>query len=64
MNKHNPPVKLMTIKETAKTGIMPENTLRRLCKEGKVPCVTIGRRTLICYEALVDYLKNIKPNNN
>lgn len=57
------PMKLMTIKEVAKTGIMPENTLRRLCKADKVPCINIGRRTLICYDALVDYLKNIKPSN-
>ena len=53
----------MTIKEAAKTGIMPENTLRRLCKADKVPCINIGRRTLICYDALIEYLKNIKPNN-
>lgn len=58
----NHAVKLMTIKEVAKTGVMPENTLRRLCKANRVPCIKISNRTLICYDALVDYLYNLKPN--
>lgn len=54
-------VKLMTIKECARTGIMPKNTLRRLCKDNKVPCIKIAKRTLICYDALCEYLCNLKP---
>lgn len=55
------PVKMITIKEAAK-GLMPENTLRRLCKENKVPCLKIGRRTFINYNALIWYLDNLEAS--
>lgn len=54
-------VNLMTIHEAAKTGIMPENTLRRMCKENAVPCLHIGRRTLINLDVLIAYLND--PQN-
>lgn len=57
-------LKLMTIKEVAKTGLMPENTLRRLCKDNKVPCIKVANRTLLCYDALVEYIYNIKPEGD
>ena len=45
MIENTKPVTLMTIHEAAKTGIMPENTLRRMCRSNDVPCLHIGRRT-------------------
>lgn len=56
-------LKLMTIKECAKTGLIPENTLRKLCRDNKVPCIKIANRTLICYEALIDYFLNMSAND-
>ena len=35
---------MMTIKRIAKTGLMPENALRQLLKEGKLPVVYIGKK--------------------
>lgn len=62
MKKENsPPVQLMTIHEAAKTGIMPENTLRRMCKNNEVPCLHIGKRTLINFDVLVSFLND--PDN-
>lgn len=54
-------VNLMTIHEAAKTGIMPENTLRRMCKKNAIPCLHIGRRTLINLDVLIAYLND--PQN-
>ncbi len=54
-------VHLMTIHEAAKTGIMPENTLRRMCKNNEVPCLHIGRRTFINLDVLVAFLND--PGN-
>lgn len=55
------PVSLMTIHEAAKTGIMPENTLRRMCRNNEVPCLHIGRRTFINLDVLVSFFNN--PDN-
>ena len=38
---------MMTIKQIAKTGLMPENALRQLLKEGKLPVVYIGKKALM-----------------
>ena len=62
MKKENStPVLLITIHEAAKTGIMPENTLRRMCKNNEVPCLHIGKRTLINFDVLVSFLND--PDN-
>ena len=61
MTENTYPVALMTIHEAAKTGIMPENTLRRMCKNNEVPCLHIGKRTLIIFDVLVSFLND--PDN-
>ena len=61
MTENTKPVALMTIHEAAKTGIMPENTLRRMCKNNEVPCLHIGKRTLINFDVLVSFLND--PDN-
>lgn len=54
-------VRLMTIHEAAQTMQIPENTLRRMCKNNNVPCLHIGRRTLINYDLLVSFFND--PDN-
>lgn len=61
MTENTKPVALMTIHEAAKTGIMPENALRRMCKNNEVPCLHIGKRTLINFDVLVSFLND--PDN-
>lgn len=60
-NEASKTILLMTIHEAAQTGIMPENTLRRMCRNNEVPCLHIGRRTFINYDVLVSFLNG--PNN-
>ena len=60
INETTKPVSLITIHEAAKTGILPENTLRRMCKNNEVPCLHIGKRTLINLDVLVSYLNDPK----
>lgn len=54
---HNP--RMMTIREIARTGILPENALRRLVKQGKIPHIKCGNRVLINYDRLIELLNNL-----
>jgi len=51
---------MMTIREIAKTGLLPENALRCLLKEGKLPVVYIGKKALINYSLLCEQLNRLK----
>ena len=51
--------KFMTVKEIAKTGILPETALRRMLKAGQLPAVDSGRKALINYSTLCKYLKSL-----
>ena len=51
--------RMLTIRQAAATGILPELAIRRLVREQKIPFVrtTPGRgRAYINYDALVDFL--------
>ena len=52
---------MLTVKEVAATGILPEHALRYLLKNGQLPAVFTGKKALINYTALVDYLNTLKP---
>ena len=51
--------KLMTVKELAQTGILPETAIRRMLKAGQLPAVYSGRKALINYSVLCDYLNSL-----
>lgn len=55
---------LKTIRQTAATGIAPENFLRRLVAQGKCPGIYSGNRFLINVEALAEQLdaESRQPN--
>ena len=38
--------KMMTVREVARTGLMPEHALRLLLKAGKLPAISISGRRL------------------
>lgn len=48
--------KFLTIRQTAATGILPENLLRSWEKQGKLPCIYSGKRCLINFDRLVEQL--------
>ena len=55
--------KFLTIRQVAETGLINENYLRALVKEGRCPHVMSGNRVLINYEALAEQLdKESKAN--
>lgn len=54
----NQPV-FMTIRQVAKTGIVPEAFLRRMERNGVLPCVYSGRKCLINYPMLVERLNEL-----
>ncbi len=51
--------RFMTIKETAKTGILPESCLRRMAHRGELPAIKTGNKTLINFDRLVEMLNNL-----
>ena len=48
--------RMLTIREIASTGLLPEHALRQLVREGKIPCVFAGRKALICFDRLCEIL--------
>ena len=49
---------LLSINKTAKTGILSETALRRLVKQGKIPGIYVGRKFLVNYDQLCEWLNN------
>lgn len=46
----------MTIREVSKTGILSEHCLRLMQKQGKLPCIMVGKKCLINYPLLLEQL--------
>ena len=51
--------KFMTIRETARTKILPENLLRQMEKQGKLACIYAGKKCLVNFDLLVDQLTSL-----
>ena len=58
MSDNNVP-KLMTIREVARTGIIPENALRRLVKQGVVKALYSGKKAFINYQSVCNIINNL-----
>ncbi|MHC1746754.1 MAG: hypothetical protein AB9856_00015 [Cellulosilyticaceae bacterium] len=50
---------MLTVRETAKTGILPEHALRLLLKAGKLPAIYVGSKAFINYEQLCEQLSTL-----
>ena len=50
--------RMLTIRETARTGILPEYALRTLVRQGKIPGIQVGTKFLVNYDRLCDWLNN------
>lgn len=55
--------KFLTIRETAKTGILPEFRLRMMEKEGKLPGFRSGVKFNVNYNVLVEQLNDESRRN-
>lgn len=56
--------KMLTIKEIAKTGLLPEHALRQMGKQGKLPAIYIGKKCLVNYDLLIKQLNALGDVNN
>lgn len=43
---------MLTIREVARTGLLPEHALRLMAKAGKLPALKVGNKVLINYDKL------------
>lgn len=48
---------MMSIREIAATGIIPEHALRVLVREKRIPFVKVGAKVLINFDTLSELLK-------
>lgn len=53
---------MMTIREIAQTGILPEHALRLMLKAGQLPAIYIGKKALINYDKLCEQLNNLNAS--
>lgn len=51
--------KMLTIRQTAETGILPEYALRRMVKENRIPHVMTGTKALINFTLLCQQLNSL-----
>lgn len=56
--EHTPQPIFKSIREIARTGLLPECFLRKLQKQGKLPGLYSGRKFLINYDKLVEFLND------
>lgn len=59
------PPRMMTIREIAKTGLLPEHALRMMLKAGKLPAIYVGCKALINFDKLCEQLSALgeaQPN--
>ena len=58
--KENPNIpKMMTIRQAAATGILPEAALRRMVKDGTIPAVFSGNKAFINFDRLCEMLSQL-----
>lgn len=60
-NKTATTPRIMTIRQIAATGLLPEHALRLMAKAGQLPCITVGetRKILVNYDKLLEQLANL-----
>ena len=51
------PIRMLTIRQTAKTGILSEYQLRLMQRQGRLPGIYVGNRFLVNYELLAEDLQ-------
>ena len=51
---------MMTVRQMAATGILPENAIRSLLKQGKLPAIYSGKKALINFELVCEMLQGLK----
>lgn len=55
---------MMSIRAIAKTGVLPENAIRTMVKNGSIQVVHSGTKVLINFKLLCEYLNSLTVNTN
>lgn len=63
MNENIQLPSMMTVRQVAGTGILPENAIRVLLRQGKISAVYSGRTAYVNFGKLVEFLNNLEPIN-
>ncbi len=53
--------KMMTVRQIAATGLLPECAIRSLLKQGKLPAVYSGKKAFINFDTMCEMLANLQP---
>lgn len=51
--------RMMTIRQVAATGILPENALRTLGRQGRLPSIKVGNVLYINFDLLCEQFNNL-----
>jgi hypothetical protein len=51
--------RMMTIREIAATGLLPEHALRLMLKAGRLPAFYVGNKAMINYDKLCEQLAGL-----
>ena len=62
MDGSEKPPRMMSIREIAATGLLPEHALRLMLKAGKLPAIYIGKKALINYDRLCEALHGLSAD--
>jgi hypothetical protein len=54
---------MMTIREIAATGILPEHALRLMLKAGRLPAIYVGKKALVNFDKLCEQLASLGEEN-
>lgn len=55
---------MLTIRQVAATGLLPETALRRLAAENRLPALKVGNRMLINFDSLVEQLNGLGASDD
>lgn len=56
--------RMLTIRQVAATGLLPETALRRLAAEDRLPALRVGNRLLVNLDLLIEQLNRLGANGN
>lgn len=51
--------RMLTIRQVAATGLLPEHALRQMEKQKMLPCFYAGKKCLINYDKLIEQLQQL-----
>lgn len=51
--------RMLTIRQVAATGLLPETALRRLAAEDRLPALKVGNRLLVNLDLLIEQLNGL-----